>query len=164
MRRSGSAVQLSDESARRNDSKCFLEDGCDLRPINRPVGEWVEHHTEPSREHSAARRGRHEEALGIASAHLLWDIWRGRTPDGHSLVAVVMIVEVAERSVVTREEARHPMAHPFAHPREVQSNRPDASEDVVFHVRKSRAGSRGRVLIDSIYLALTLGSDLGLRR
>lgn len=169
---SGSSVQVSDESAWRDGSKCFFDDGGDLVPVDLSFGEGVEHYAKPSREHPTARRGRHEEGVGIRRAHLFWNIGRSRAPDGHPLVAVMMIVEVAEGSVVVREEARDPVANAFADTWQIQRDRPQASEEIMVHVSQSRAervtfgmSSRaGRAgVIDSVFAALTLSYDRGIR-
>jgi hypothetical protein len=93
----------------------IFDDGSYLTPVNPVRPGSIEIHPEPPGEHST-RRGRwREEAHRLRAHHLLLHAGRNRTPQRDPTITVVIIVEVAQRSLITNKEARLAVTRPLVY-------------------------------------------------
>ncbi len=73
----------------------------------------VEVDAQPTPEHARRRRRRSKEPPWLARRQLRGDACWRRAPQRDTAVAVVIVVEVAQRSLPLHEEARLTVTHPF---------------------------------------------------
>ena len=126
-------VEFGNEALGRHETIGVSEDGGDLVPINDVVPGQVQVDPQPGREGSTPRRGRLEEPVGLRGHQFLLDITGGGTPQGDSTIATVIFVVVAQRSLISNEEARGTVAEPFVHPRQRKGDAAHSIEATLVH-------------------------------
>src|SRR4051812_17426774 len=132
-----SLVQLSHSGGGCHQAKGVFDDLDDLVPIHCGM---VEKHAEPVRKCPSCRGRRLEEPCGFTRDERFLRTRRGRAPKRHSIV-VVVVVEVAERPLVSNEEADCPVAQSFCYVRQRKRDGPNPIEFKRCHGHKGRAPS-----------------------
>ena len=75
----------------------------------------IQEHAQPPGERSRCGRGRVEESFRFAAHEFVGHSGRRGTPQRYAPVAVVVVVEVAQRSLITYEEARFTVTRSLVH-------------------------------------------------
>lgn len=116
-----------------------LRDLCDLIPVDALAVGVVEEHAEPIAQRPAGRGTRPIEACRSAGSKNLSDALRcGTHHAGPAMSVEVVVVEVAQRSLVTDEETRRTVAEAFVDLREAQSKGADIEEMLIAHTDQCR--------------------------
>jgi hypothetical protein len=118
----------------RNEAIGILNEFCNLLPVDTVAVGVVEKHAKPIAQRSAGRSPGLIEACRPTGGERFGDAREGWTHQAcPTTIIEVVVVEVAQRSLVTDEEARRAMAQTLVHLRQGKSNRAESAKMIVAH-------------------------------
>jgi hypothetical protein len=131
--------QHGSEMLGRNEAIGVLNEFRNFLPVDTIAVGLVEKHAKPIAQRSAGRSPRPIEACRPTGGERFGDAWEGWTHQAcPTAIVEVVVVEVAQRSLVTYEEARRAMAQTLVHLRKGNSYRPEPAKNGRRHICKCR--------------------------
>jgi hypothetical protein len=133
----------------------IFDDRGDLNPVDLVLTGCIEVYAEPPGEDTTRRCRRREKANRLGTDELLLYAGRKRTPQRNAAVTVVVIVEVAEHSLIANEETRLTVTCSLVHLGQRERNPPHAIENTDAHNGDpSGASRRHRALMTGVIASL----------